>query len=681
MQSSSSPGTGSPEALVHLDRSRPRSLRSQLEVALRDAIRDGRLAPGTRLPSTRALAADLGITRGVVVDAYDQLRAEGYILTRPGSGTIVSPRATAGRPAPGTRSPASEAPAGLGTPSDVPGRPFGPGPGAGQGRLAPAHAGPTPGDTSPGHGEPVRERGPRRSLDPGPGDPGFGRTLGDTPADHREPGDRRGIENPTGPRSGSVRGQGSAGDASARSPGPGPGGAGTAFADMALGHRDAVAGRGRPGVEDSIDPRAEGTRERGSAGDGSDPEGRGPSGGDRGGLPPVGRPSGGIEGAGVAAGAGVATAAAGAGVGAGRWDFRPGMPDLGLVPRAAWQRAWRDGFGRLPDGELGYGDPRGAPALRQALAAYLGRVRGVIADPENVVVCNGFSHGLSLVAEALLDQGIDRVAIEDPGQPGLQHVVQGSGLTSVPCPVDAEGLDVEALWATGCRAVLLTPAHQFPTGVVLGAGRRSALADWARQVGGAVIEDDYDAEYRYDRYPVGAVQGVVPERGIYAGTLSKSLAPGFRLGWLVVPPPLLETIVTRRGATDLATNAPMQAALTLFLERGDLDRHLRRTRRIYAQRRDAFVAAVDRLLPDAELDGVAAGLHVVLRLPEGTDERALTAAAAGRGVTVYPMADYRRSADAYPTPALVLGYGNLNPDALTAGVEQLAAAYRSLAAH
>jgi GntR family transcriptional regulator/MocR family aminotransferase len=478
MQSSSSP-----EALVQLDRSRPRSLRSQLETALRDAIREGRLASGTRLPSSRALATDLGVTRGVVVDAYDQLRAEGYIATRPGSGTVVSPGATAGRP----------------------------------------------------------------PLSTGTG------------ADRTRP-----------------------------SPGSAPAPAAT------------------------------------------------------------------------------------------RWDFRPGMPDLGLVPRPAWQRAWRDGFARLPDGELGYGDPRGAPGLRRALAAYLGRVRGVIADPETVVVCNGFSHGLSLVAEALLHAGIDGVAIEDPGQPGLQHVVQGSGLASVPCPVDAEGLDVGALWSTGCRAVLLTPAHQFPTGVVLGAARRSALADWARQVGGVVIEDDYDAEYRYDRYPVGAVQGVLPEHGVYAGTLSKSLAPGFRLGWLVVPPALLETIVARRGTTDLETNAPMQAALALFLERGDLDRHLRRTRRIYARRRDAFVAAVDRFLPEAELDGVAAGLHVVLRLPEGTDERALTAAAAGRGVTVYPMADYRRSPGAYPAPALVLGYGNLGPDALTAGVEQLATAYRSL---
>jgi GntR family transcriptional regulator/MocR family aminotransferase len=353
------------------------------------------------------------------------------------------------------------------------------------------------------------------------------------------------------------------------------------------------------------------------------------------------------------------------------------MPDLGLVPRQAWQRAWRDGFGRLPDGELGYGDPRGSPALRRELAAYLGRVRGVIADPDHVVVTNGFSHGLSLVAEALQVAGIDAIALEDPGQPGLEHVVRGSGTTGVPCPVDAEGLDVGALAASGVRAVLATPAHQFPTGVVLGAGRRSALADWARAVGGYVVEDDYDAEYRYDRSPVGAVQGVLPERGIYAGTLSKSLAPGFRMGWLVVPPHLLDTVVDRRGTTDLATNAPMQAALTLFLARGDLDRHLRRTRRIYARRRDALVAAVERLLPEAQLDGVAAGLHVVLRLPAGTNERALTAAAADRGVTVYPMADYRRSPAAYPTPALVLGYGNLRPDAITAGVEHLAAARRS----
>ena len=473
MRSSSS----SPEALVQLDRSRPRSLRSQLEAALRDAVRTGRLAPGTRLPSSRALAADLGVTRGVVVDAYDQLRAEGYIATRPGAGTVVSPQAAASRPATTT--------------------------------------------------------------------------------------------------------------------------------------------------------------------------------------PPASRP-------------------ASVPVAAGAYDFRPGMPDLGLVPRRAWQRAWRDGFARLPDGELGYGDTRGLPALRRALAAYLGRVRGVIADPEHVVVTNGFSHGLSLVVEALQHIGIDRIAIEDPGQPGLDHVVRGSGTTSVACPVDGEGLDVAALAASGARAVLLTPAHQFPTGVVLGAERRSALVSWARSVDGFVIEDDYDAEYRYDRYPVGAVQGVLPERGIYAGTLSKSLAPGFRLGWLVVPPSLLDAIVARRGMTDLGTNAPMQAALTLFLERGDLDRHLRRTRRAYAQRRDALVSAVARLLPSSSLAGVAAGLHVVLRLPPGTDEQALTAAAAERGVTVYPMSDYRRSPTSSPAPALVLGYGNLRPDALTTATTHLAAAYHSL---
>jgi GntR family transcriptional regulator/MocR family aminotransferase len=479
MQSSSS--GRSPEALVQLDRSRPRSLRNQLEVALRDAIRGGRLAPGARLPSSRALAADLGVTRGVVVDAYDQLRAEGYIASRPGGGTTVSEQPQAGK---------------------------------------------------------AEARSRRRTS---------GRGKGERPATAPEP----------------------------------------------------------------------------------------------------------------------------------RFDFRPGMPDLGLIPRQAWQRAWRDGFGRLPDAQLGYGDPRGLPALRRALADYLGRVRGVIADPDHIVVGNGFSHGLSLTAEALQLAGIDTIALEDPGQPGLQHVVEGAGARSVPTPVDGQGLVVAALARTEHRAVLITPAHQFPTGVVLAARRRQALADWARAVDGYVIEDDYDAEYRYDRYPVGAVQGVLPERVVYAGTLSKSLAPGFRLGWLVVPPKLLGAIVARRGTTDLETNAPMQAALTLFLERGDLDRHLRRTRRIYAGRRDAFVAAVARFLPEAGLDGVAAGLHVVLRLPAGTDEQALTVAARERGVVVYPMSDYRRSRGSVPGPALVLGYGNLDPDALAAGVERLADAYRT----
>jgi GntR family transcriptional regulator / MocR family aminotransferase len=361
-----------------------------------------------------------------------------------------------------------------------------------------------------------------------------------------------------------------------------------------------------------------------------------------------------------------------------RFDFRPGMPDLGLAPRHAWLRALHDGFSRLPDALLGYGDPRGMATLRTALAAYVGRVRGVTADPEQIVVCNGFSHGLALAGRALRQAGVQKIALEDPGHQDQREVIDGIGLHGVPCPVDGEGLDVKALAGQDAGAVLVSPAHQFPTGAVLSPARRTALARWASQTGGYVIEDDYDAEYRYDRSPVGALQGVAPDHVIYAGTLSKSLAPGFRLGWLVLPRPLVERVVALRRASDLQTNAPMQAALELFVSRGDLDRHLRRTRRAYAQRRDALVAALARHLPEATPEGVAAGLHLVVRLPGGVDEGELANAAARQEVGVYPMSLYRSAPDAYPHAALVLGYGGLTAGALDVGVERLAATWHEL---
>jgi GntR family transcriptional regulator/MocR family aminotransferase len=452
--------TSSPELLVELDRSRPRSLRSQLEAGLRAAIRDGRLPSGTRLASSRALARDLEITRGVVVAAYAQLEAEGFVATRQGAGTVVNsfPRPSAFRP---------------------------------------------------------------------------------------------------------------------------------------------------PDV-----------------------------------------PSAGI-----------------------RYDLRPGSADTGLFPHAAWARAASSAMRSLPSADLGYGHPAGLKQLREALAQYLGRVRGVYCEPDHVVVCNGVSHGMSLVLRALTERGHDRIAVEDPGLPVLRGQIASAGAVPCPVPVDGEGLRVADLTASAATALLATPAHQYPAGVVLGPERRRELIEWART--GVVVEDDYDAEYRYDGQPVGALQGLAPDRVIYCGSASKSLAPGLRLGWLVAPDGLRDEIIAVREMTDRFTNIVTQATFAEFLQRGDLDRHLRKTRRSYRERRDVLAGAIAEHIPGAYPTGIAAGLHAVVNLPAGMDAERIAAAALRRGVPVYPLSHFRTSA-APRGPALVIGYARLSPRQLEEAIQILA---------
>ena len=465
--------TTAPDLLIELDRSRPRGLRAQIEGGLRDAISTGRLGPGTSLPSTRALAADLGVTRGVVVAAYDQLLAEGYLLARQGAGTVVN-----------------SAPVGT---------------------------------------------------------------------------------------------------------------------DRAV----APATRQAPAVI----------------------------------------------------------------------DFRPSIPELSTFPRTAWLRATRAALNALPDRYFGYSNPRGLTQLRRAVAEYLGRVRGVVADADQVVICNGFAHGLSLVARHLLDSGHSTFAVEDPGHGGQRDELAFLGASDDPIPVDGDGIVIDKLRRSPARVVLVTPAHQFPTGAVLSPPRRRALIAWARDVDGYVIEDDYDAEFRYDKHPVGAMQGLAPDRVIYCGTLSKSLAPGLRLGWLVLPSPLVAPIAANRMLIDHATSTPVQATFAEFLGNGDLDRYLRRMRRVYRQRRDVLVAALDRWMPDATLSGIAAGLHVLVTLPRGTDDAALVEQAADRGVRIYPLGHYCVAKSTDAAPAILLGYGSLTPPAIEEGVRVLAEIVASAAVH
>jgi GntR family transcriptional regulator/MocR family aminotransferase len=475
-------------------------LRQRLEREIRSSVQAGRLLPGTALPSTRALAVQLGVSRGTIVEAYAQLVAEGYLSARQGAATVVAARARAGAPQP-------------------------------------------------------------KAL-----------------------GVRDGDEPP------------------------------------------APLGRG---------DRAEASPH--ARGDGAE-------------APP-------------------------------RYDFRYGVPDLAAFPRAAWLAAGARTLRALPDARLGYGDARGAIELREALAAYLGRARGVVADPQRMLIGGGTRQSLGLVWRVLGERGARRIAIEDPGWSAQQDTVRDAGLEPVPVSVDDDGLRVEDLAALNVDAVVLTPAHQCPTGAVLSPARRAVLLEWARRRDALVVEDDYDAEYRYDRAPVGALQGMAPDRVAYAGSASKTLAPALRLGWLLLPGELAVAAAAHKSRADRGEPLAHQLQLAELIARGELDRHLRRTRRRYRARRDALVGAVAAELPGARVEGIAAGLHAVVRLAEGADEAATVRAAAELGVALDGLAAFRRAAGPSSVlgsgpAALVLGYGNLTEQAIARGIAELAGAMR-----
>jgi GntR family transcriptional regulator / MocR family aminotransferase len=439
------------------------SLRARVENALREMVRDGRLAPGARLPSTRALCGQLGVSRGVLVDAYAQLAAEGYLQTRRGGGTTVASAIARTRP-------------------------------------------PSPAVT---------------------------------------------------------------------------------------------------------------------------------------GTPKV------------------------------KYDMSPFHPALAGFPRAAWSAAIGRVLRTAPDERLGYPDPAGVAQLRATLVSYLGRARGVRADPEQVVVVSGLRHGVDLLWLALAGQGARRVAVERPGWRGIAETAKAAGLRLLALGVDEQGVTVEGLRDRSVDAIALAPAHQYPTGAVLSPARRAAVLAWAREHDGMIFEDDYDAEYRYDCQPVGSLQGLAPERVAYGGSTSKTLAPSMRLGWLVLPRRLVKPVVElhrRRGAFP---SPLLQLALADLIERGELDRHLRRQRRRYKHQRQALLDAIASDLPDATVQGAAAGLYVVLRLPPRLSEQDVLAAARSNGIAL-------EGGDG-PEPALAIGYANLIPAAVKPAVAALAASIRGSA--
>ncbi|MFD8522770.1 PLP-dependent aminotransferase family protein [Streptomyces capillispiralis] len=349
------------------------------------------------------------------------------------------------------------------------------------------------------------------------------------------------------------------------------------------------------------------------------------------------------------------------------YDLVPGTPDLASFPRAGWLRAARRALTAAPNDAFGYGDPRGRPELRTALADYLARVRGVRADPERLVVCAGFAEGLRLLCTALRARGARTLAVEPYGLDVHWDLVERAGLRTVPLPVDDAGPRPGDAGDAG--AVLLNPAHQFPLGGALVPERRAEAVDWARRTGGLVLEDDYDGEFRYDRQAVGALQDLDPDHVVYLGTASKSLAPGLRLGWMVLPERLLPDVLAQGAGRSVGVLE--QLTLAEFLTSGAYDRHVRAARLRYRRRRDALVAAVSARAPEVRVTGIAAGLHAVLRLPPGT-EQSVVRAATWQGLAVHGLSRFRHpAATVPPADALVVGYATPPDHAWTGTLEAL----------
>lgn len=333
-------------------------------------------------------------------------------------------------------------------------------------------------------------------------------------------------------------------------------------------------------------------------------------------------------------------------------------------------------LGRLPHSALGYPDPRGLPELREALAALLTRRRGVVADPERLVVCSGVAQAMTLLGFVLHGRGIRAVGVEDPGSPEHAALFASAGIATTGLPLDGEGLAAEALGRSGVGAVVTTPAHQFPTGIAYSATRRGRLLDWARTTDGLIVEDDYDGDFRYDRAPVGSLQGLDPEHVAYTGSVSKSLAPGLRLGWLLAPASMTDEIVARKRTMDLGNPAVDQAVLADFIGRGGYDRQLRRCQRAYRERRDTMTSALAQHFPGTEVSGIAAGLHIIARLPERYGpEPVFLARADEASVALRPLSDFGTLPFAERTVNLVLGYAHLPPPDIAEGVRLLAAAH------
>jgi GntR family transcriptional regulator/MocR family aminotransferase len=354
-----------------------------------------------------------------------------------------------------------------------------------------------------------------------------------------------------------------------------------------------------------------------------------------------------------------ASAPAAVRVGAARrqWDLRPGRPDSASFPRAAWALAHRHVLAHAPDEIFDYGDALGSAELRRALADYLGRARGVDADPARLLICNGFTQALALICTALRAGGATTLAVEDPGTPRYRQLAETLGLRVVSVSCDQDGLRTDHLAQAGADAVLVTPAHQYPLGVTMAAARRTALVEWARRHQALIIEDDYDGEFRYDRQPVGALQQLDSDRVIYVGTASKTLAPGLRLGWLIAPRSMSESLAAAKRLLDRGTSILEQLTLAELITSGAFDRHIRRMRASYRRRRDELAQTLAGNVPSLRLAGIAAGLSAVIYLPEyGPTEHQIQTRADRLGIGLHTLAGYWRNPPEPAPQAIIIGY-------------------------
>jgi GntR family transcriptional regulator/MocR family aminotransferase len=356
-----------------------------------------------------------------------------------------------------------------------------------------------------------------------------------------------------------------------------------------------------------------------------------------------------------------------------RYELRPGLADFHAFPRAAWKAALLRALRELPDSRLTYAEHRGVPELRNALAGYLARVRGVVVDPEHVVVCCAASQALTVLWHVLRRRGGRRVGIEDPGWRWQRYTAEEAGLEAVPIRVDADGMVVSDLAAADVDAVVMTPAHHYPTGVVMTAERRGALIAWARERGALIVEDDYDVEYRFGRAPMASLQGLAPDLVAFVGTTSKTLAPALRLAWVVPPSHLIDDVEDVLLVTGVTPPTLDQVAMASFIDDAALERHLRSMRRRYRAKRKVLVTELGTHLPEIRVGGTDAGLHVLAWLPGGTDEHATAMRARRAGVGLHEL--HRHCTTKAPSPpALLLGFALPTESELRAAAKLLAEA-------
>jgi GntR family transcriptional regulator/MocR family aminotransferase len=359
-----------------------------------------------------------------------------------------------------------------------------------------------------------------------------------------------------------------------------------------------------------------------------------------------------------------------------RFDFVATTPDVELFPRRTWIRAVERSLRSAPHDALDYGDHRGRIELRVAARDYLARVRGVRTHAERIVITQGFTQALDLLCRVLAARGSTMLAVETPSLPDEWATVRASGLRLVACPVDRDGLRVDGLRESDAAAVVVTPAHQFPTGAVMAPARRTALLRWAAGKGRLIVEDDYDAEFRYDRAAVGALQGLDPGRVVHVGTASKTLAPGVRLGWMSLPADLVDEVRASKAAADSGSPAIDQLALADLISTGEYDRHVGRARHLYRRRRDQLVSTLSARLPRLRVDGAAAGLHVLLRLPDFVDDVALAREAGQRGIGIRALSPMLLGGER--DRGLLLGYGRVATERINEAVEALTAVIRTV---